>query len=169
MAAVSASSRRTSNAPGSSTAARSPGMLRTSCCRGLKFRTGKGPKPSADAGDGCRQATPMRPATSARHVEPTRRSSEQSMSVWKIQAGEDGASLFAISIVDSTDHIGSDDSPEPDTRRHAVVLKTHVLKIVKHLSCVQEGGHFKIRCHAGDLCSDEMYTFFHAGRDQMLI
>ena len=91
------------------------------------------------------------------------------MSVWEIQAGEDGASLFAISIVDSTDHIGSDDSPESDTRRHAVVLETDILKIVKHLPRIQEGRHFKISRHAGDLRPDEMNPLFDAGRDQMLV
>src|SRR5918994_447594 len=169
MAAVSASSRRTSNAPGSSTAARSPGMLRTSCWRGLKFRTGKGPNPSAEAEDGCRQTIPMRPATSARHVELPRRSSEQSMSVWEIQAGEDGASLFAISIVDSTDHVRSNDASKTNAGGHPIVLEADIFEAVEDLARVQKGCDFKIRRDTGNLGPRKMDAFFNTRRNQVLV
>src|SRR5689334_6317758 len=143
MAAVSASSRRTSNMPCFSTAARSPGMLSTNCCRGLKLRTGNGPNPSAEVSDGCRQTTAKRPTTSTRHDSSCRRW-DGTMSVGEIEAGEDRSSLLAPSIIDSTDNVRSNDSAESDARRHAVVFETDVFEAVEHLSCIQERRNFEI-------------------------
>ena len=144
-------------------------MLSTNCYRGLKFRTGKGPIPSAAVLDGCRQTTATGPTTNTRYDDPPRQRSDCTTSVREIQAGEDRPSLLAESIVDSTDDVGSNDPSESDTGRHAVVFEADSFETVEHLPGIEKRRNLEIGRDAGDFCPGQVYALFDARGDQVLV
>ena len=68
-------------------------------------------------------------------------------SIGEVQPRKNRAPFPAITVVDPSDDIGSNDSTESDTRGHAVIPKGDVPVVIEHLTGVQERCDLEIRAN----------------------
>ena len=90
-------------------------------------------------------------------------------SVGEIQPRKNRTPFAAITVVDSSDDVGPNNSSESNTRSHAVILKADVLEVIEHLSGIQEWRDLEVRDDARYLGTCQMNTFLDAERQEMLI